>query len=62
MTGPALGHRFGSKRGLLLAFAERQVDAMDEHFEAAEKANPSPIEALMAALTAVGGRTRTVLR
>ena len=32
---------------------------LDENFEAAEKANPSPIKALMAALTAVGGRTRT---
>ncbi|RLE20674.1 MAG: TetR/AcrR family transcriptional regulator [Actinobacteria bacterium] len=59
MTGPALGHRFGSKRGLLLAFAERQVAAMDEHFDAAEATNPSPIDALMAALTSVGARTRT---
>ena len=59
LTGPALGHRFGSKRGVLLAFAERQVTAMEEHFDAAEAANPSPIEALMAALTAIGTRTRT---
>ena len=59
MTGPALGHRFGSKRGLLLAFAERQVGAVEEHFDIAERENSSPIESLMAALTAVGGRART---
>ena len=59
LTGPALGHRFGCKRGMLLAFAERQVEAMEEHFDAVEAANPSPVEALVAALTAVGGRMRT---
>lgn len=42
--------RFGSKRGLLLAFAERGVAALGEEFRSARAQNRSPLAALSAAL------------
>ena len=42
--------RFGSKRGLLLAFAERGAGAVTEAFAAARAEHASPLAALVAAL------------
>lgn len=47
-----LVQRFGSKRGLMLAFAEAQAAAATEPFDAARGKHASPLAALRAALTA----------
>ena len=52
-----LVQRFGSKRGLLLAFSARGAPAVREVFAAAQVAHPSPLAALRAALI---GMTRGV--
>jgi AcrR family transcriptional regulator len=45
--------RFGSKRGLLLAFAALGTDAVAATFAAARRETDSPLAALIAALTAL---------
>jgi AcrR family transcriptional regulator len=50
-----LVQRFGSKRGLLLAVAERSVDGVREPFAAARRRNPSPLGALREALIELAG-------
>ena len=52
-----LVQRFGSKRGLLLAFAAQAAAAAGREFEAARAATTSPLDALLAALA---GMTRHV--
>jgi AcrR family transcriptional regulator len=47
-TAPALVRRFGSKRGLLLAFAEWTLEADRERFRHARAAHGSPLAALAA--------------
>lgn len=58
LTGPALGYRFGSKRGLLVAFAAHQPDATAERFDQAAAANP-PLEAVYQVLTSDLGHMDT---
>jgi AcrR family transcriptional regulator len=50
-----LVQRFGSKRGLLLAVAERSADDVHETFARARRANRSPLAALRAALVDLAG-------
>jgi AcrR family transcriptional regulator len=52
LSPAALVQRFGSKRGLLLALAQRRPAEVREDFAAARQAQASPLEALMAALAA----------
>lgn len=51
LTAAALVHRFGSRRGLLLAFAEQGPAAVDDCFVAVRAAHASPLAALVAAAT-----------
>jgi AcrR family transcriptional regulator len=47
-TGPALSHRFGSKRGLLLAYLDWATEAARARFREARHAHASPLAALTA--------------
>jgi len=47
VTGPALGYRFGSKHGLLSAFAARQPSATYERLSAVAGSAASPTEAIV---------------
>jgi AcrR family transcriptional regulator len=51
VSAPALAQRFGSKHGLLVAFAGRGVAGVAEHFAAARAERPRPLAALRAALS-----------
>jgi len=51
LTGPALGYRFGNKRGLLVAFAAHQPDATAAFFDEATNAAATPLEAILDVLT-----------
>src|SRR5579885_2046364 len=55
LSPSTLVQRFGSKRGLLLALAEKGARGAEAPFEAARAADPSPLCALVAALTAMAG-------
>ncbi len=50
ITGPALGYRFGNKRGLLIAFAAHQPAATAVRFDEAA-ASKTPLEAIYHVLT-----------
>jgi AcrR family transcriptional regulator len=50
LAPPTLVQRFGSKRGLLLAFAASAAGAVADQFAAARAAEPSPLHALVDAL------------
>jgi AcrR family transcriptional regulator len=50
LSPAAIVQRFGSKRGLLLAFAARSTEAVDRVFDEAAEHHPAPLEALHAAL------------
>ncbi len=52
LSAPALTQRFGSKRGLLLAFAAASVTAVDRLFEEAVANASGPVAAIRAALVA----------
>jgi AcrR family transcriptional regulator len=54
-----LVQRFGSKRGLLLAFARREAAEVPARFAAAREDAPSPLEALFDALAAPSGNGDT---
>jgi AcrR family transcriptional regulator len=58
LSAPTLVQRFGSKRGLLLAVAERAVD-WSPTFDAASERNPSPLGALVDALCHLTADVRT---
>jgi AcrR family transcriptional regulator len=47
-SGPALIGRFGSKRGLMLAYFERSREVALARFETAQRSDRSPLEALRA--------------
>lgn len=47
LTGPALAHRFGNKRQLFLAFAERQPRSVEDLIAAQRAANPDPLDAFL---------------
>jgi AcrR family transcriptional regulator len=50
LSAPALTQRFGSKRNLLVAYAEAVAGGVEELFERVGRTAPSPIAALRAAL------------
>lgn len=58
LTGPALGHRFGSKHGLLVAFASAQPSATANHFDAVRATTSTPREAIIDALVGLTGSMR----
>lgn len=53
LSAPALTQRFGSKHGLLVAFATREATGIADTFTAARAAHPDPLAALVATLTAL---------
>jgi AcrR family transcriptional regulator len=50
LSAPALTQRFGSKHGLLVAFATREATDIADTFAAARAAHPDPLTALVATL------------
>lgn len=60
MTGPALAYRFGSKQGLLQAFAARQPSATNDRLNAIADRETSPGKAITESLVGLiaGMRTR----
>ena len=59
LTAPALTQRFGSKRGLLLAFATRETGTVAEFFAAKRSGEPGPLTAVRAALADYTGPITT---
>lgn len=59
ISAPGLAQRFGSKRGLLLAFAGRGSGVVGAAFDTATTSNRSPTRALLAALTSLAEPIRT---
>ena len=61
LSAPALAQRFGSKHGLLVAFAARAPGSVGPTFAAARARARSPLDAVVRSLLAVsrGQRTRT---
>jgi AcrR family transcriptional regulator len=59
MTGPALGHRFGDKRGLMLAFARRQPSAIADVFDRERNRHEHPHEAIVAVYLALAATMPT---
>jgi AcrR family transcriptional regulator len=55
LSAPALTQRFGSKRGLLVAFATREVGSVGDLFEAARSSESGPLETIRATLAALPG-------
>ncbi|RZQ63442.1 TetR/AcrR family transcriptional regulator [Amycolatopsis suaedae] len=55
LSAPTLVQRFGSKRGLLLAVAERAAHDVGELFDRVRGEHPSPLAALHAALGELAG-------
>ena len=53
LSAPALTQRFGSKHGLLVAFATREATDIAEAFAAARPAHPDPLTALVETLAAL---------
>src|SRR5262245_3308636 len=58
LSPATLVQRFGSKRGLLLALARAGAGEVDDCFAAVRAAHPSPLEALVAAATAMTQHTQ----
>lgn len=59
VSAPALTQRFGSKRGLLLAFASREATGIADSFAAARASSPDPLTALINTLAALPGAITT---
>jgi AcrR family transcriptional regulator len=59
MTGPALGHRFGDKRSLMLAFAGRQPSAVNDVFDQQQQLHHRPLDAIVGAYTEMVSATTT---
>lgn len=57
LSPSTLVQRFGSKRGLLLALSRGSAESIDECFAAVRAAHSSPLEALIAAATAMARGT-----
>lgn len=53
LTGPALAHRFGNKRQLLLAFAKRQPRGVENLVAQQRVAHADPLDALLGFYTAL---------
>jgi len=47
LTGPALAHRFGNKRQLFIAFAERQPHGVEELIASQRATNADPLDAVL---------------
>jgi AcrR family transcriptional regulator len=59
ISAATLVQRFGSKRGLLLAFARSGVEGIDACFDAVRAAHASPLDALVAAATEMTRHVRS---
>lgn len=59
LTAPALSQRFGSKRGLLLAFSAQAAAGVDSLFDHAAATTPDPLSAVTAALLALAAPVAT---
>ncbi|HEU5392197.1 MAG TPA: TetR/AcrR family transcriptional regulator [Streptosporangiaceae bacterium] len=59
LSAPALAQRFGSKQGLLAAFAARQAVAVAGTLAAARAGGADPVQALVAVLAALPGAATT---
>lgn len=59
LTGPALGYRFSSKHGLLIAFAAHQPDAVATHFDTIAATASTPHEAIIDALVGLMNTSST---
>jgi AcrR family transcriptional regulator len=59
VTGPALTQRFGSKRGLLVAFAEHESTDVGPVFARARRRDRSSVDVAIAALVSLSGSIRT---
>lgn len=59
VSAPALTQRFGSKHGLLVAFAAREATDVADLFAAARAAHPDPLTALRLTLASLPGPITT---
>jgi AcrR family transcriptional regulator len=59
LSAPAVTQRFGSKRGLLVAFATREADDVTDLFATGRAAAPGPLDAIRATLSALPGTITT---
>jgi AcrR family transcriptional regulator len=59
LTAAALVHRFGSRRGLLLAFVQQGPSMVDDCFVAVRATHASPLAALVAAATDMAEHVRS---
>ena len=59
LSAPALTQRFGSKRGLLVAFASREVGSVGDLFKATRSTEPGPLETIRATIAALPGPVTT---
>jgi AcrR family transcriptional regulator len=59
LTAAALVHRFGSRRGLLLAFVRQGPSMVDDCFVAVRAAHASPLAALVAVATDMAEHVRS---
>ena len=59
LSAPALAQRFGSKQGLLAAFAARQAVAVADVLAAARAGGADPVRALVTVLAALPGAVTT---
>lgn len=59
LSAPALTQRFGSKRGLLVAFATREATGIADVFAAARRTQPDALTAIRTALAALPGPITT---
>jgi AcrR family transcriptional regulator len=59
ISAATLVQRFGSKRGLLLAFARSGVEGIDACFDAVRAAHPGALDALVAAATEMTRHVRS---
>lgn len=59
LSPATLVQRFGSKKGLLLALSAGALESVPACFSAVRAANPSPLDALVAAATVMTQHTRT---
>ncbi|HEY6791178.1 MAG TPA: TetR family transcriptional regulator [Trebonia sp.] len=55
LSAPALAQRFGSKQGLLAAFAAREATSVADVFAAARAGDADPVRALVATLAGMSG-------
>jgi AcrR family transcriptional regulator len=59
LSAPALTQRFGSKRGLLVAFATREADSVADRFETMRSSELGPLDAVRATLVSLPGPITT---